>query len=481
MTKTYKLCLLLRNIGIVVVAVSLLHIPTANGSPPVQDLPPDWVRQFGTSNAEQCFGAAADTLGNVYVSGFTTGSLGAPLDGAGDTFLRKFNSSGSTVWTQQFGTAASEISTGVSTDLLGNAYITGWTRGDLGGVNAGMDDAFLIKYDPLGNRLWTRQIGTSGVDQSNGVSADGLGNIYIAGTTDGSLAGTSAGGNDAFVAKYDAIGNLLWSRQLGTSGGEFGNSVSADGLGNVYVAGATTGSLMGVNAGNRDTFLTKYDALGNLLWTRQLGIGNHDETYSVSADNLGNIFVTGLTAGPLAGTYLGGSDAYLIKYDAAGNVVWTQQVATSSNDEGHGVSVDRIGGVYVAGYTQGTLGSVHVSGYDSFISHYDASGNLLWTHEMGTASTDLSFGVSANGLGNVFLSGYTEGSMVGTSAGDWDTFVAKFTEVPEPASTSIIALAGVMVPFLAGRQRRVAEKYSRGPLSKPTKSTRICLLIGYGR
>jgi hypothetical protein len=73
---------------------------------------------------------------------------------------------------------------------------------------------------------------------------------------------------------------------------------------------------------------------------------------------------------------------------------------------------------------------------------------------MGTASTDLSFGVSANGFGSVFLSGYTTGSIVGTSAGDWDTFVAKFTEVPEPASTAIIALVGFMVPFLAGRQGR---------------------------
>jgi hypothetical protein len=453
MTKTKTQYLPQRDICIAVVSICLLHATVASGLSPVPDLQPDWVRQFGTSNAEQCFGTAADSIGNVYVSGFTTGSLAAPLAGAGDIFLRKYNATGNAVWTQQYGTTASEISTGVSVDLSGNAYVTGWTRGALGGVSAGQDDAFLIKYDPLGNHIWTRQMGTSGVDQSNAVSADRLGNIYIAGTTDGNLAGTSAGGNDAFVAKYDANGDVLWTRQLGTSGGEFGYGISADGLGNVYLAGATTGSLMGTSAGNRDPFLTKYDASGNLLWTRQFGTGSDDVCYSVSADSLGNIFVTGLTAGPLAGTYLGGSDAYLIKYDASGNLVWKRQVATPSDDEGHSVSVDQLGGVYMAGYTQGTLGSVHVSGYDSFISHYDAAGNLLWTHEMGTAATDLSFGVSANGLGNVFLSGYTEGSIAGTSAGDWDTFVVKFSEVPEPASGAIIALAGVIMPSLVRRRK----------------------------
>jgi hypothetical protein len=113
---------------------------------------------------------------------------------------------------------------------------------------------------------WTRQLGTSEFDNSRGVSADGLGNVYISGFTNGSLGGPYAGGDDAFVSKYDAAGNFQWSRQLGTSsfdGVDESYGVSADGLGNVYISGYTHGSLGGPNAGEYDAFVSKYDAAGN--------------------------------------------------------------------------------------------------------------------------------------------------------------------------------------------------------------------------
>ena len=101
-------------------------------------------------------------------------------------------------------------------------------------------------------------------DESNGVSADGLGNVYISGFTSGSLGGPNAGGTDAFVSKYDAAGTLQWTRQLGTSADDVSYGVSADGLGNVYISGCTGGSLGGPNAGGNDAFVSKYDAAGTL-------------------------------------------------------------------------------------------------------------------------------------------------------------------------------------------------------------------------
>ena len=103
------------------------------------------------------------------------------------------------------------------------------------------------------------------------MSADMLGNVFVTGHTDGSLAAQSVGRADVFVSKMDASGGLLWSRQIGTSSGDFGAGVSADGFGNVYVSGYTEGSLGGPNAGDWDAFVTKYDDLGNQLWIQQLG------------------------------------------------------------------------------------------------------------------------------------------------------------------------------------------------------------------
>jgi len=100
-----------------------------------------------------------------------------------------------------------------------DAYVAGHTLGGLdGNTSAGGDDLFLVKYDTNGNKLWTRQLGTSSLDGAYGVAVDGSGNAYVAGHTLGGLDGnTSAGGDDLFLVKYDTNGNKLWTRQLGSS------------------------------------------------------------------------------------------------------------------------------------------------------------------------------------------------------------------------------------------------------------------------
>ena len=118
------------------------------------------------------------------------------------------------------------------------------TAGSLGGPNAGNFDVFLRKYDSAGNVLWTRQLGTSAAEGYDdrarvGVSADGMGNVYLSGWTQGNLGGPNAGGRDPFLAKYDAAGTLQWIEQFGIPAADGASGVSADGLGNVYVSGYT--------------------------------------------------------------------------------------------------------------------------------------------------------------------------------------------------------------------------------------------------
>jgi hypothetical protein len=161
--------------------------------------------------------------------------------------------------------------------------------------------------------LWTRQVGTSGFDESTSVSADALGNVYISGETEGNLGGTNAGSYDAFVSKYNSAGALQWTRQIGTSQFEDSNGVEADGLGNVYLLGNTNGSLSGPNAGNTDPFVRKYNAAGTVLWTRQFGTSSTDYSLGISSDSLGNVFVSGFTWGSLGGPNAGVEDAFLAK------------------------------------------------------------------------------------------------------------------------------------------------------------------------
>src|SRR3954468_24014983 len=102
------------------------------------------------------------------------------------------------------------------------------------------------------NLEWARQFGSSALEYSTSAAADVLGNVYVSGITRGNLEGPSAGGEDGFVAKYDATGNLSWTKQFGTTADDGSQAISADGLGNVYVTGRTEGSLGGPNAGGED-------------------------------------------------------------------------------------------------------------------------------------------------------------------------------------------------------------------------------------
>jgi hypothetical protein len=135
--------------------------------------------------------------------------------------------------------------------------ISGQTYGDLDGANAGGEDAFLAKYDGDGNPLWTRQLGTADNDSSLHVAADASGSAFISGYTHGSLGGPNAGGLDAFLSKYDPDGNLLWTRQLGTAEEDVSYGVAAAASGSVFIGGYTAGSLGGPNAGDYDAFVVR--------------------------------------------------------------------------------------------------------------------------------------------------------------------------------------------------------------------------------
>ena len=215
------------------------------------------------------------------------------------------------------GTPADDYSVGVSVDPAGNSYVAGSTGGSLdGNASVGGNDLFLIKFDPDGNKLWSRQAGTSGNDYAKAVATDNDGNAIVVGYTYGSFDGNpNVGQMDLFVVKFDPYGNTLWSRQMGTPTWDSANAVATDGDGNIYVAGETYGGLDGnINAGAWDLILVKFDKLGNKQWTRQMGGAGDDSANGVITDGKGMIYAVGGSSSS------GGPLGYLVvKYDSAGN------------------------------------------------------------------------------------------------------------------------------------------------------------------
>jgi hypothetical protein len=391
----------------------------------------EWTRQFGTPFYDASFGVAADSVGNVYVAGATGGSLaGANAGGPGsdDAFLYKYNQFGAVVWSRQLGTSMGDSGYAVATDAMGQVYITGATSKDLGGPSAGGADAFIAKYDASGNVLWTKQIGSSGGDAGWGIATDGFGNVFISGSTSGSLDGPNAGNYDGFVSKFNASGTQQWTRQFGSTKEDLVNSISADALGNVYISGLTKGALIGASLGESDAFVKKYDSQGNAQWTKQFGTVRSDNSLGVSVDGQGNVYVTGYNSGDFNVPNPDFANAFLNKLDTDGNAVWARSLGSAALDSAYSVSVDDQGNAFIAGRTAGNLGGVNAGLDDIFVSKYDAAGDLKWTQQWGTAANDIAYSISADGGGNVYVSGSTFGGLNGVNQGFEDAFVARVVD-----------------------------------------------------
>ena len=188
---------------------------------------------------------AVDALGYVYVAGSAHDFNGARI-----AYLAKYDASGGEVWARRFSggghyTGAWGVAANAAADRV---CVTGWLSGVLEGqASAGRGDAYVVCYDTSGTRLWMRQFGTDERDVGEGIAMDGAGNVFVAGTTEGtfgtSLGGLLGGGTDAFLARYDREGVQTHLWEFGTLAGDRGYGVAADGAGNVYVTGNTWGSM----------------------------------------------------------------------------------------------------------------------------------------------------------------------------------------------------------------------------------------------
>ena len=402
--------------GIICVVLSSLAIPAH--AQVVQ-----WTRQYGSAGPEYAT-AMATGPNAIYAAGQISNSAFSDSTSAGriDAFVSKLDADGNVVWTREFGTSEDDAVLGAAADGTG-VYVAGYTRGALQGTSAGEADVFVRKYDTNGNVLWTRQFGGTDDDQAAAAAVDATG-LYIAGYVAGSLPGQTGHGGadvDAFVRKYDFTGNELWTRQFGTADADKAFGVAADTSG-IYVMGETIGELVAPSVGGTDYFLRKLDASGNTVWTRQFGTDTTDGNGFGGgvAVNSSGVYVSGVTAGQFPGqTKFGGLyDAFVAKFDLAGNAAWTRQFGTTDDDWGYGVA---LGG-----------GLVHVTGQAgsaAFLRRFDYNGGQLGNLQRGIGDSP-ALAVAAD-TSAAYVGGRTHFTDLGESVyfGDADVFVFK---VPHP-------------------------------------------------
>jgi hypothetical protein len=363
----------------------------------------------------------SDTLGNVYMSGHNL------LPGA---FLAKFDSAGHLLWQQQWGERGLNPLR-ATTDGMGDIYITGEYVTPM----TYQEYAILTKFDKAGDFKWMQQISLGNGALGQGVAADAIGNVYLSGSF--SVANPwdpfySTG--HGFIARFNSDGGQQWLQMFGDNKSVDIESITTDRQGNVYFAGSTNGSLYGTNAGDWDIINGKLDSNGTLTWAKQFGTDKEDIARAISFSPEGNLYMLGNTNGDLAGDVTPyDDDAFVRKYDLSGHELWTRQLDMGTS-YGADLTTDGAGGVFLTGMTWPASGVT-----DGWAAKYDDLGNLKWTTTFGSNNLfDDAYGITAQTPFGIFISGST--STTG-SPRDINAFVVKLVETPEPGIGCLTTMA----------------------------------------
>lgn len=341
-----------------------------------------WAKSAGGTDRDEVWSVAVDASGNACITGeffssiiiFGSDTLTNMSWYAADFFLAKYDANGNVLWAKRAGGQSGEEGTHVAIDLSGNVYAVGWffspsiTFDSFILTNAGLTNTFIVKYESNGNVLWAKSAGGLGQDCGLSIAVDLSQNVYITGDfgsntmTIGTFTLTNSGWDDIFTVKYDANGNVLWAKSAGGSNIDLGVSIVPDDSGNVYVTGLfsstsiTVGNITLTNAGGIDMFILKYDANGDVLWAKSAGGTGDDRAECVAMVVWGNPFLTGsfnsptITFDTCTLASAGGSDIFLVKFDASGNVLWAKSAGGTSDDGAFSVAADASGDAYLTGY-----------------------------------------------------------------------------------------------------------------------------------
>ena len=382
------------------------------------------------------------------------------------------------MWTTYYGGNWSEHEPRICIDKNGNCYLTGRTESDSGIATPGAYkthyadsvDAFLAKFSPAGSLLWATYYGGMHVDVPNDLKTDNSGNIVLTGTTCSDTGIATAGANDpsfggyfdAFIAKFNPSGSLLWASYFGDSGAEEGGAICFDDSGGIYIAGgtgsssgiSTIGTYQQVYGGNDDCFLAKFTSSGKLTWSTYFGGADGEGIQSICNDKSGNLYICGLTysdtgiATPGAFQTIrptkSSETSFLAKFSSSGSRIWGSYFGGHPLTVLAGIGIDSAGIISLGGWTLDTTGIVTKdayksklsAGYGAFLDQFSSSGSRLWGTYYGGGG-EVIYGMCVDNAGSIYMTGVTSSDTGIATPGAYremvdsngDAFLVKFSLV----------------------------------------------------
>lgn len=480
-----------------------------------------WSTKVGSTTIDASLDVTTDGSGNVLTAGYFSGTTdfdsgaGTSTLTCGSTtnngYVLKQTSAGVYVWAKGFlGTGQCNVKS-ITTDAVGNIYITGNFKGTidfdpgiatytLSSVNATYFTVFNCKLTSAGAFVWANKIGGAYANNGNSIAIDGSGNVYVVGECGSSFSGNSTVdldpgvavsthtvyNTDPFILKLDNNGNFLLGDTYAGGTQDYMYKIKTDASNNLYIIGyfdyggySQLGLPVSANTG---AYVAKLNSSFTKIWA--LGFAPTNGTVimqDLAVDGSGNVYCAGkfgetmdvlgsTTSYSLTSSGAGDYDVFALKINSTGSLSWTEKLATGLGlSVVTGVSLDPLNNIFIAGYFASTVdfnptaavyNKTSVGLNDIFVCRLDANGvfaNDAQTY--GSPGDDVAFGVQTAGIGNYYLTGYFSNTVdfnaatatnTLSSSGNFDAFTAKYIQCTVPSLSS--ASSPTLITACSGTQ-----------------------------
>ncbi|WP_415329081.1 T9SS type A sorting domain-containing protein [Chryseobacterium sp. MMS23-Vi53] len=340
-------------------------------------------------------------------------------------------------WQKRIGGSNTDGASDLQKTSDGGYIIAGNTFSSNGDVttNHGGNDVWIVKMSALGNIQWQKSYGGSSTEAANSIQQTADGGYIVAGSTssvDGDVSGYHGGVSDIWVIKLDQSGNIQWQKTYGGSSTEGVSEIRQTTDGGYIIAGRTL-SLNGdvtITYGGGDGWIIKTDASGNIQWQKTYGGSSTDNISSIQQTSDGGYIACGNTIstnGQITQSF-GGGDYWVIKLDQSGFIQWQKSYGGSATENPSKILQTTDNGYIIAGHSQSTNGQItgNHGGYDAWIVKIDATGNILWQKSYGGANNDYCYDICQTSDGGYAVLGIW-GTMISPTTERHDYWITKIT------------------------------------------------------
>ncbi|GHC42604.1 T9SS type A sorting domain-containing protein [Ulvibacter litoralis] len=414
-----------------------------------------WQKTFGGSQMENFHDLKQTPDGGYILGGSSISDISGDKtensNGHFDLWIIKIDSNGDIEWQNSIGGNGTDSLYSIELTPDGGYIISANSSSDISGDKTedrkGPIDYWIVKLDSLGNVLWDKTIGGSGIEwfPQIRVTTDGY---YVCGTSDSDISGdktnNSWGSDDYWLLKLDFSGNILWQNTIGGDNSDSIEAMASTSDGGCILGGYSDSNISGNKTENSrgqfDYWAVKINSSGDIEWDKTIGGNQDDVLFSILQSSDGGYLLTGISISDISGEKTensqGSSDYWVVKLDANGTIEWQNTIGGNDIDNSYAAQQTTDGGYLIGGFSRSNIsGDKNENGhgnYDVWIVKLNNVGIIEWQNGIGGNEIDGILSIVQAADGSFVLGGNSSSNISGDktedSRGEQDFWILKHTQ-----------------------------------------------------